>query len=101
MKLWDLLTGRSAFSARVRDEIDWVKKMHGDQAHSYVLQKLERRELTSHYRAIMQEVERALRPGAPHQAKRGWPRPAKLTGQRAVEPSSQRKTANSGLGDSE
>jgi hypothetical protein len=51
--------------ALVRDEVGKLRQRHADGAYAAVLEKLGRRDLTSHYAAILRGAERALRPRKP------------------------------------
>jgi hypothetical protein len=49
------------FRIMVRDETLAIIDEHGAGAHDYVVAKLQRKDLTTRYRVMLQDVERKLR----------------------------------------
>ena len=60
-EIFALLARGPMFRVMVRDEILAIISEHGDRAHAYVVEKLQRTDLTSRYRVMLREVERQLR----------------------------------------
>ena len=52
----------SVFHGMVREELQEFRRIHGDRAHAFVVEKLARTDLTTRYRGVLTEVERRLRP---------------------------------------
>ncbi len=53
---------KQARRLRVRDEVDFFRRRHPDDPHGAVVAKLKRGDLSSHYRSLLVEAERILRP---------------------------------------
>ena len=60
-EFYALLTRGPMFRVMVRDEALAIIADHGDRAHAYVVEKLNRTDLTSRYRVMLRAVERQLR----------------------------------------